>query len=303
MKNIKISVLQFWNAFKVSFKTFTKYDTSTLGAALSYYTVFSIAPIIIIVLSIVGAIFGHNAVEGELQRQLQGIFGNESAGFWQEIVKAAYKPGKNILIAIIAVVVLIIGASSVFTQLRTSLNTIWNVKDVAKKPVIKFIIDRLFSFAGIACLAFLLLVSLVIHTGIEALADYVNKNTSVPFLIIINAAVSFIITVLLFSIIYKYMSDAKIRWKDVWWGAFFTSILFVIGKYLIGVFIGKSNLTGEYGAAGSVVAVLFWVFYSSQIFFFGAEFTRALAAEKGICLDPASVKDKPRKTADHSNVA
>jgi len=295
MLKIKITFAQFWNAFKVSFGTFSKNDTSTLGAALSYYTIFSIAPIIIIVLSVVGAIFGHNAVEGELQRQLQGLFGNDSASFWQDIVKAAYKPGKNIIIAIIAVVILIIAASSVFSQLRTSLNIIWNVKEVAKKPVSKFIVDRLFSFAGIACLAFLLLISLVVHTGLEALADYINRKASVPFLLIINALLSFVITVFLFSIIYKFMSDAKIKWKDVWWGSFFTAVLFVIGKYLIAVFIGKSNFAGEYGAAGSVVAVLFWVFYSSQIFFFGAEFTRALAAEKGICLDPVSVNEGTRR--------
>ena len=290
MENIKKTISQFWSALKKSFKGYVKNDTATLGAALSYYTIFSIAPIIIIVLSVLGAILGQSAVQGELQRQLQAVFGNESAGFWQDIVKASYKPGKNIFIAIIAVIVLIAGASSVFSQLRTSLNTIWNIKESAKKPVLKFIIDRLFSFAGIACMAFLMLVSLVFHTGLEALSDYVNARFSVPFLIVIDAVVSFIITVFLFSLTYKFMSDAKIKWNNVWWGSIFTAILFVIGKYFIGLFLGKSNISGEYGAAGSVVVVLFWVFYSSQIFFFGAEFTRALAAEKGVSLDPAAVK-------------
>ena len=290
MENIKKTISQFWSALKKSFKGYVKNDTATLGAALSYYTIFSIAPIIIIVLSVLGAILGQSAVQGELQRQLQAVFGNESAGFWQDIVKASYKPGKNIFIAIIAVIVLIAGASSVFSQLRTSLNTIWNIKESAKKPVLKLIIDRLFSFAGIACMAFLMLVSLVFHTGLEALSDYVNARFSVPFLIVIDAVVSFIITVFLFSLTYKFMSDAKIKWNNVWWGSIFTAILFVIGKYFIGLFLGKSNISGEYGAAGSVVVVLFWVFYSSQIFFFGAEFTRALAAEKGVSLDPAAVK-------------
>ncbi len=293
MNKIIKKLSQFARAIKASFSSFTKHDTATLGAALSYYTVFSIAPIIIIVLPIVGAIFGHNTVENELQRQLKALFGNQSAAFWQDIVMAAYKPGKNILIAILASIMLVAAASSVFSQLRTSLNIIWNVKEVAKKPALKFITDRLFSFAGIACMAFLLLVSLVIHTALEALANYLNKYSfhfSVQALIIIDSGISFFITIFLLALVYKFMSDAKIKWKDVWWGSIFTALLFSLGKYIIAEVLAKTNISSEYGAAGSVVVVLIWVFYSSQIIFFGAEFTRAWATENGISLDPAGIK-------------
>ena len=292
MSKILEKFRQFGRAVKTSFLSFTKHDTATLGAALSYYTVFSIAPIIIIVLSIVGAIFGHQSVEGELQRQLKDLFGNQSAAFWQDIVMAAYKPGKNIIIAILASIMLVAAASSVFSQLRTSLNSIWNVKEVAKKPALKFIIDRLFSFAGIACMAFLLLVSLVIHTTLEALADYLNQHSfhfSLQALIIIDSAISFFITIFLLALVYKFMSDAKIKWRDVWWGSAFTALLFGLGKYIIAEVLAKTNISSEYGAAGSVVVVLIWVFYSSQIIFYGAEFTRAWATENGISLDPTGI--------------
>jgi len=278
------------NVLKNSIQLFKNHDTFTLGAALSYYMVFSIAPMMIIVISVVGAIFGHDAVIGEIKGQAEQFLGSKSAEELQDIIKAAYKPGENTFTTIIALVVLLVGATSVFDQLRKSLDIIWDVKPHIKKPFAKFLLNRVFSFAMIICLAFLLLVTLVLHAGLAAFSHIINNvfsGFSVTLLSIFENGLSFIVMALLFSLIYKFMSDAKLQWRSVWWGSVFTSVLFAIGKYVISLYIGQTNLADTYGAAGTIVVVLVWVFYSSQILFFGAEFTRALAIERGVKLDPA----------------
>lgn len=287
-----------WNVCKNTFLLFKKYDMGTLGGALSYYTVFSFAPVIIIVVSVVGFILGPEAVEGELKRQMQGIIGSQSAGLLQDIVRAAYRPGKNIPTAIIAVVFLIIGALSVFGQLRTSLNTLWDVPTKSGRAFLHFLLARLFSFAMVICLAFLLLVSLIIHSTLEGFSDFLQarfQNLPITMFIYVNHILSLAFTWLLFALVYKYMSDAKLPWRNVWWGALFTAVLFTIGKYAIGLYLGKSNISETYGAAGSVVMILIWVFYSSQILFFGAEFTRALAMQEGIELGDSRKPKMPEQ--------
>ena len=282
-----------WHILKNSIKLYRNHDTGTLGAALSYYMVFSIAPMLIIVISIVGMILGPEAVQGEIKGQTQGFLGSKGAIELQNMIRAAYKPGTNVLATAIAIVLLLIGATQVFDQLRTSLNTIWDVKPQARKPVLTFIINRLFSFAMIACLGFLLLVSFVFHAIMSGLTDYLNQwlpDASVALFKLAEELVALGLTAFLFAMVYKFMSDAKLHWRSVWLGALFTAVLFGIGKYAIGLYIGKSNLADTYGAAGSIVVVLVWVFYSSQIVFFGAEFTRALAIERGIPLDPNAIK-------------
>jgi membrane protein len=291
-------VMLYWNVFKNSFKLFKNHDTLTLGAALSYYTGFSIVPILIIVISVAGEILGPEAVQGEIKRQLLHIMGPEPAGQLENIIKAAYRPGHNMLATAVAFVLLIVGSTSVFIQLRTSLNTIWCVKDQSKEPILKFFIDRLFSFAMIACLIFLLLVSLSIHAGLAALANYLNQhnpNISTFMLEVVDFIFTFALTSILFAIVYKYMSDAKIHWGSVLPGAAFTALLFALGKYLIGLYLSESNIADTYGAAASIVIVLAWVFYSSQVLFFGAEFTHALAREKGKLLDPIAMKQDTDK--------
>lgn len=291
-----------WNMFKNSFKLFHNHDTFTLGAALSYFMVFSIAPMLIIVISVVGVILGPEAITGEIKGQVQSFLGAKGAEELQQIIKAAYKPGENWIVTAIATVLLLIGATSVFEQLRTSLNTIWDVKPQAKQPVVQFFINRLFSFAMIACLGFLLLISFVLHAGLEAFTGYLNRwlpDISVALFKGVEIVLSYLLTTALFAMVYKFMSDAKLRWGSVWLGSLFTAFLFSIGKYLIGLYIGKSDLADTYGAAGSVVVVLAWVFYSSQIVFFGAEFTRALAIERGVSLDPHAIK--PNKEVGIAN--
>jgi membrane protein len=279
------------NVLKNSVQLFKNHDTFTLGASLSYYMIFSIAPMLIIVISVVGALFGHDAVVGEIQAQAKQFVGNEGAKELQDIIKAAYKPGENTFTTIVALVVLLVGATSVFDQLRKSLDIIWDVKPHVKKPFLRFLVNRVFSFAMIICLAFLLLVTLVLHAGLAAFSHIINNTFSgfsVTILQIFENGLSLVVMTLLFALIYKFMSDAKLHWHSVWWGALFTSFLFSIGKYLISIYIGQTNLADTYGAAGSIVVILVWVFYSSQILFFGAEFTHALAIERGVKLDPVA---------------
>lgn len=268
---------------------FKNHDTFSLGAALSYYMVFSITPMLIIVVSVVGMVFGPEAVMGQIKTQAQGFIGSSGAEELQNMVKDTYRPGENMIATIAAVIVLLIGATSIFDQLRTALNTIWDIKPRAQQPWYKFIVNRVFSFAMILCLALLMLVSLVLQAalaGFSKILHYWLADFSILLLNALEYALSFGITVMLFALIYKFMSDAKLKWRSVWWGALFTGVLFLIGKSLISIYIGQTNVADTYGASGSLVVLLIWVFYSSQILFFGAEFTRALAIERGYKLDP-----------------
>ncbi len=285
----------FWNIFKNSFKLFKKHDTATLGAALAYYTGFSLIPILIIVLSIAGIVWGPAAVQGEIKRQLQSLLGEHNATQLQDLIMAAYAPGKNWWATAIATILLIVGATSVFGQMRTSLNTIWNVTEKAKKPVLKFFLNRVFSVGMIACLAFLLLISMSLHAGIAAFSHLLNAKipqASIYMITAVDLILSFGLTTLMFAFVYKYMSDAKLHWRSVWPGAAFTAFLFVAGKYIIGYALSTYNVEETYGAAGSMVLLLMWVFYSSQIIFFGAEFTHAIAVEQGVVLDPWAIKEE-----------
>ena len=281
------------DVFKSSVKLYMQHDTGTLGAALSYYMVFSIAPVIIIIISLVGAILGPHAVRGEIKDQLQDFLGQSGAMQLENVIKTVYHPGKSLLMTFLAVILLIMGATSVFGQLRTSLNIIWEVKPHAKKPVIKFLLNRIFSFGMIVCVAFLLLVSLVFHAGLVAFSDFLNSHfpgLSIWMVRALDHGLSVAGATVLFAFVYKYLSDAKLKWSHLWEGAFFTAILFVVGKHFIALYIGQSNVTSTYGAIGSGVMILAWVYYSSQLVFFGAEFTRALAMHRGYSLDPVGIE-------------
>ncbi len=286
----KVSLIE---VFKSSIKLYMQHDTSTLGAALSYYMVFSIAPVIIIIITIVGYILGPHAVQGEIKDQLQDFLGPSGAAQLENVIKTIYHPGKNMLTTVLATGLLVTGATSVFGQLRTSLNIIWEVKPHAKKPAFKFLIDRIFSFGMIICVAFLMLVSLVFHAVLIAFTDFLNAHISgisVGMIRVFDHALSVAGATVMFAFVYKYLSDARLKWGVVWEGALFTAILFVAGKHFIAMYIGRSNVTTTYGAIGSGVMILVWVYYSSQLVFFGAEFTRALAMHRGHSLDPDGIE-------------
>jgi membrane protein len=305
MKTISRHLLAFWNSFINSFRLFRKHDTLTLGAALSYYTGFSLVPIIIIVISVVGAIVGPETAQQEIESQLQNFLGEKGAHDLEGIIKVTYQPGNNAIATVVAIILLLIGATSVFSQIHTSLNLIWGVKGNLRQPILRFFAYRLFSFAMIVCLCFLLLVSFIAHLAFGIFSTYLNTRLPHTSIYILNTSeflASYVLTTLLFALIYKYMSDAKPQWRSVWPGALFTAVLFAIGKHLLTIYITNFNLDTNYGSAGAILLLLTWVFYSSQIIFFGAEFIHALAAEHGRLLDPVAVKTNTDKGLKHTHV-
>ncbi|MCW5907766.1 MAG: YihY/virulence factor BrkB family protein [Chitinophagales bacterium] len=298
-------LIAFRNSFINSFRLFKKHDTLTLGAALSYYTGFSLIPIIIIVLSIAGALVGTETVESEIKILLENFLGEHGAKELEDIIKVTYLPAHNKFATGIAIFLLLFGATSVFAQIHSSLNLIWNVKGNVKQPILRFFMQRIFSLATIVSLSFLLLVSLIVHSALAIFSNYLNTHlpqTSVFILKVVDFFLSYGFTTLLFAFVFKYMSDANPKWRIVFPGALFTAVLFLIGKYLMGIYLTNFNIDSNYGAAGAMVLLLIWVFYSAQIVFFGAEFIHALAAEHGYSLDPAAVRAHADKGMLHTHV-
>lgn len=256
----------------------------SMGAAISYYTIFSMAPLIIIVLSVAGFIWGREAVEGQLYGQLTSLMGAEGAAGVQSLIASADKPAAGIIATVISVAVLVFGATTVFAELQSALDRIWQVPESEKKTgIFGTIRARLLSFGLVLCLAFLLMVSLVVSAGLAAIGSYATDLFPGWEVVmrILNIAVSLGITSVLFALIFKMMPQAKIDWRDVWVGAFVTALLFEVGKLLIGLYIGKSSVSSSFAAAGSLVVVLLWVYYAAQVFLLGAEFTWVYANEHG----------------------
>jgi membrane protein len=264
-----------------------------LGAALSYYTVFSLPPLLLIVIAVAGLAFGEEAATGQIVKEFQGFIGKENAAFIQTMIeRKAAAPERGIAATGIGLIVLILGATGVFGELQDSLNTVWKVRPRPGVGIRHTIRTRLLSFSLILSIGFLLLVSLVLTAAMAAFGSYLNRLWPGPPLIhyIMQAAhflLSFGIITALFAMLFKILPDAKIAWSDVWLGATVTALLFTIGKLLIGLYLGTSDIASAYGAAGSLVLILLWIYYSSQILFFGAEFTRAYANRFGSRIAPA----------------
>ena len=256
----------------------------SMGAAISYYTIFSLAPLLVIVIAIAGAVFGRDAVQGQVVAQLDGLIGEEGATLVQSLIKGASDPGKGLVASIISFVILAIGATTVFAELQSALDRIWHVPEKAKPSGIWAVLQaRFLSFGLVLGLAFLMMVSLVVSAGVAAFGSWTSSLAPgwEVVLQIVNIAVSLTTTTLLFAMIYKLMPSVKIAWRDVWVGAGVTALLFEVGKLLIGLYIGKSGVTESFAAAGSLVVLLAWVYYAAQIFLLGAEFTKVLASERG----------------------
>lgn len=273
-----INVKTIWKLIGETFTRWNDDKAPRLGAALSYYTLFSLAPILIIVISLAGIIFGREAVQGQLIHQLSGLVGQTSAEMIQEIVRNSSKPAASVVATIVGIATLLVGATGVLVELQDALNTIWGVKPKPGRGIMGMLKDRLLSFALILGVGFLLLVSLVISAGLAALSNFLH---GLPGITALWSALSFVISfgviTVLFMMIYKVLPDVKIAWSDVWVGAAVTSLLFTLGKFLIGLYLGQSGFSSTYGAAGSIVILLVWVYYSSQLIFFGAEFTQVYA--------------------------
>ena len=259
------------------------------SASLSYYTVFSIAPFLAIIISVSGFFFGREAVQGELFPQINGLVGNDAAIQIQQMITHIHLSGKSALAAIVSFVVLIIGATGIFSEIQDSINHIWGLKSKPKRGWLKMIINRLISFSLIISLGFLLMVSLLLNTLVDLLSKKLMQllpGIGVYVIDIINNCVMFILISFLFGIIFKVLPDARIRWKDVMVGAITTAVLFMIGKFCIGFYLGHSNLGSIYGTAGSIIIVMLWVYYSAVILYFGAEFTKVYAKQYGAEIVP-----------------
>ena len=286
-----------WKLLSATYTKWAKDHAQSLGAALAFYAVFSLAPLLLIVIAIAGSVFGQEAAQGQIIGQIQGLVGEESANAIQSMIEEARKPAAGIIATILAMVMLLLGATGVFAQLQEALNTIWSVEEKPGEGLWKLLKDRFVSLMAVLGTGFLLLVSLVVSAGLSAVGAALGNFLPVPgFLLqIINFFVSFAIVTFLFAMIYKLLPDISIQWGDVWIGAIIASLLFTIGKFLIGLYLGKSDVGIAYGAAGSLVVILIWVYYASQIFLFGAEFTAVYAHSRGSRLASSSpVPTKPR---------
>ncbi|PZQ71538.1 MAG: YihY/virulence factor BrkB family protein [Variovorax paradoxus] len=256
----------------------------SMGAAISYYTVFSLAPLLVIVIAVAGALFGREAVQGEIVTQLSGFIGRDGALAVQGLVKSASEPSKGLLAGLLSVGVLLVGATTVFAELQSALDRIWHVPAAAKPSgVWSLLRARVLSFGLILALAFLLMVSLLVSTIVAAFGTWAGGYLPgwALLLQVLNIAVSIGITTLLFAMIFKFMPTAPIAWHDVWIGAAVTAVLFEVGKFVIGLYLGKSGMNESYAAAGSLVVLLAWVYYAAQIFLLGAEFTKVYAHAHG----------------------
>jgi membrane protein len=279
-----------WQFLKATISEWIEAEPFQLAAALSYYTLFSLAPLLLIAIGVAGFVFGREAAQNQIVETLQGMIGQESAQTVQEMIQtSSEKPKTGMISTIIGFIALLFGAGGVVGQLQTSLNRIWEVAPKPGQGIWGFIRQRFFSFAMVLAIGFLLLVSLVITALLSSftamLSSFLGDATFVAHAI--DILVSFGFVTLLFALIYKYVPDIEIQWRDVWVGAALTSILFTVGKYLIGLYIGTSGVSSSFGAAGSLITILVWVYYSSLIFFLGAEFTRVYAMEYGSGVAPA----------------
>ena len=285
---MRMSPKVLFSLLKETFQEWQDDKSSRLAAALAYYTVFSLAPLLIIAIAIAGAIFGEEAAKGELVGQIQGLVGDSGAEVIQGAIQNANKPDTGNIASIISIVVLLFGASGVFAQLQDALNTVWEVESDPKLGIWGFIRKRILSFGAVLGIGFLLLVSLVVSAALSGLSNYMSDVIPGIDLLwrLLNLVISFIVITFLFALMYKYLPDVKIKWSDVWIGAAITSVLFAIGKYALGLYLGRSSFGSVYGAAGSLMVLLAWIYYAAQILFFGAEFTQVYARRYGSQIVP-----------------
>jgi membrane protein len=289
-----------WKSFKDAFTGFGDDKVMKLSASLAYYTGFSLAPLLVVIIAICGFFFGQEAVQGTIDNQIRAFIGADAASQMQEMIKNAAISGKGTMATIIGVVTLLLGASAIFGEIQDSINSIWGLKPKPKVGIMKTIQTRLLSFGLIASLGFLLLVSLAATAVVEGLGDRLKAmfpDVAVILFYIINLVLTLVVTTLLFAVIFKVLPDAKIKWKDIWPGAIATSLLFIIGKFIISIYISKSDIGTTYGAAGSFAVILVWIYYSSIILYFGAEFTKAYALNKGARIIPNEYAQWDRRPA------
>ncbi len=277
MKKKFISVFSY---LKKVFKEFSADNILKYSASLAYYTVFSIAPLLVIISTLSGIFFGQEAVQGQVYEQLEGLVGSIAALQIQTIIKNIHLTGNNFFASIVSIIILLIGATTIFGEVQDSFNKIWGLRIKAKKTWWKLILTRLLSFSLILCIGFIMIVSLVLNALVSGFGKFLGhyiRNFSVYFIEVTESILSLLVATFLFSLMFKWLPDAKIKWKDVLFGGLITAVFFTLGKFAIGFYLGKSNLTTLYGAAGSIIIIMVWVYYSSIILYLGAEFTKVHA--------------------------
>lgn len=284
-----ISAIQFWQLLKDSTIEFFEDKAIKLSAALAYYTIFSIPPLLILITSVTGFFWGEQAVQGRLYAQIQGLVGKEAAIQIQNAISNTVIDDNSWWATVLSIAALLFGASGVFVEIQDSVNIIWGLKAKPKKGLLKIVINRLISFSMILTIGFLLLVSLMLNAVMDIFILQLQKlfpHTTYYAFYVFNIIFIVLVITSLFATIFKVLPDAKIKWKSVFFGSFFTALLFLFGKIAIGFYLGSTDIGSAYGAAGSVVIILVWVYYSATILFFGAEFTQLYAQRFGTAIEP-----------------
>lgn len=291
MNKKKVTAKGIWEVLKQSFSGFSDHKVTKLSGSLAYYTVFSMAPLLVVIISLCGIFLGQEAAQGKIYAQLDGFMGKDTAMQLQDLVKKAAIGNKDKVAFVIGIITLVIGSTTVFSDIQESINTIWGLKPKPKRGWLKMLQNRFLSFSVIISLGFILLVSLGVNAILDGFSQHLQeryKEVSVILFYVLNQVVTLVVISLIFGVIFRVLPDAIIKWRDVLLGSVVTALLFMLGKFAISLYIGQSNIGSTYGAAGSLVVLLLWTYYSSIILYFGAEFTKAYAVAYGSEIRPSS---------------
>ncbi len=287
-------LLSAWHLLRDSGMAWVDHNATRLAAAVAFYSILSLAPLLILSLAIAGMIFGEEAARGELDTQMRSLVGDSGADVLKETLAHAKKPNQGILATVIGAVTLLIGAAGVFGELHDALNVIWEVRPKQGGGLWRFMRTKFLSFGMVLTIGFLLLISLVLSTSLSYIGtSMTGLAPGVPILMgMLNFVLSLLLITGLFALIFRYVPDARVPWKHVWFGAAITSLLFTLGKFAIGLYIAQAAVGSPFGAAGSLVVLVVWVYYSALIVFFGAELTQAHARAAGVSVEPISTAER-----------
>jgi membrane protein len=306
MTRFKTTLKNFWPVLKQAFAQWSDREPFNNSVIIAYYTIFSLPGLLVIIINLAGAIFDEKDVTQQITGQISGMVGRDTAADIEGMIVQGKNSDGTVLATILSVATMLFGATGIFYQMQQVLNKVWEVKPKPKGKILKLIKDRVFSFGLILIVGFLLLVSLVLSAALSAISNWISMWLSDSFLIIfrlVDIAVSIGIITLLFAAIFKFLPDAKIRWRDVWTGAVLTSILFVIAKFALGLYFGNTDPSSAYGAAGTVILIMLWVSYAGLIILFGAEFTKAHANARGRHVEPVSSAESTANVTEPATTA
>lgn len=286
IKHIKF----FWETLKETFKEWNNSTASNDSASLAYYAIFSIPGLLIIIIWIAGYFFGEEAIRGEISNQISGIMGQDVAKSIQDMIAGALIDKENVIMKAVGIGSLVFGSTTLFFQLQHSLNTLWDVKAAPKKALVKFLLDRANSLGMILIIGFLLMITMVLSSLISILNNWITAYFGLETYVavqLVNFIIGFVIVMFLFALIFKVLPDVKVSWRPIWKGAFLTTILFTLGKFLLSLYFGTAKPTSAFGAAGTVILIMMWINYSCMLIFFGAEYTKIYAYKKGYTITPS----------------